>query len=73
MKYKIWLNDYDQFTLACIDQSGEDYNLNEFDTVAEALVEITRIEQIDFEAKFSESYMLDVLTYNHGLQIEVLD
>lgn len=68
MKYKIWLNEIDEFTLTCNNQY-----VQSFTWIAEALVHIAELEQIDFEAKFSESYMLDVLTYNHGLQIEVLD
>lgn len=43
------------------------------DDVYSILIKIAELEGIEFEAKFSESYMLDVLTYNHGLQIEVLD
>lgn len=73
MKYQIWLNEYDDFTLASIDESGQDQYIKSFNWVSDALLHIAELEGIEFEAIFSESYMLDVLTYNHGLQIEVLD
>lgn len=68
MKYQIWLNEIDEFTL-----SGNGDYIKSFDWVFEALLYIAKLEGVDFEAKFSESYMLDVLTYNHGLQIEVIE
>lgn len=73
MKYAIWLNDYEEFSLAEIDENGEDKYIKSFDWIYEALLHIAKLEGIEFSAKFSESYMLDVLTFNHGLQIEVLD
>lgn len=67
--YKIYLrDDYDLFVLL-----KDNTHVAEFDLVGYALEFIAEIEGIKFDVKFSESYMLDVLTYNHGLQIEVLD
>jgi len=67
--YKICLHhDYDLFVLSRYNRP-----IANFDLVGHALEFIAYINQIKFEVKYSESYMLDVLRYNHGLDIEIED